>query len=873
MKYSETTELFNNSDLTFFDVARVSEITSSYNSKAILKKYPSDFFDMWLTQSHVNRYFTHQLIDNIANNSLYLEKQKWTDLLFKLIENKYYNKTNVVHLENLLLKYKLYYIDLFLRTHIKEKTQNIVTDNLNFLTNLTKIGIGNNYIYDRILHLSFEQNKSIIDMYDFVVLKMTKMDYDEQMIFVSKVNVEMFQLLVDSNVITLSDKYKHKILSLSALHNNIDLYIYLFNMDTASSKKDILDIFGLTSIKHKREIKSNNQQNNRRGRYRFRSSRGKFNKIFLWKSHIYTKKYVEKLTSLVRMYTKNNIVLDFKNMKKFIVHLLNSKHTELQLEMCRNIGYKHGGYNLNKLINQIIISNDPILLQKCINYSQIQTEKFVNGNHLERAIKANKLELAKYMIDVLKMKCTANDVVSGSSNVNKLTFLFENNLPIQNNVMKHLFMNGDIQSINFCIEKFNFPITHTLLMELITRNLKNSSIKFFKDNYSQLKTQLPYKASLVLLKDRGDSPQLLHVLKFLWQNKNLPQKIMPHILHAKNFNVIKFACNDHGLNIDNITSFDVGGMLRLKRWYSSYGVSKLEKLLDIYEYLNLNFPEKFKEIVTNLTYAHDNIISRISQLINKGTSQNDYILCTRIQNIFNFKLSQDDFIQLLERAGNKIPDWVCNIIDTFDEISNDFLKNLMRPYNNISIHSNILTYLKTKRNIKINIYDYASSTEIMKYILDNDTDINISTFISDYDIKFTPAIYSFIVAHLKYKTRTHGQGRSTRLLKKSRVIFNSINQLINILNKDYQNIIQDDYTYIINTLKPLNCTFNIIDYELTDDEKFTISKLNGRFNNFNFGNNLNEDDGNMDDTDFDFDVDDIDIQNINALIPENILIA
>ena len=151
MKYSETTELFNNSDLTFFDVARVSELTGSSNSKAILKKYPSDFFDMWLTKSHVNKYFTHQLIDNIANNSLYLEKQKWTDLLFKLIENKYYNKTNVVHLENLLLKHKLYYIDLFLRTHVKEKIQNIVTDNLNFLTNLTKIGIENNYIIIRCL--------------------------------------------------------------------------------------------------------------------------------------------------------------------------------------------------------------------------------------------------------------------------------------------------------------------------------------------------------------------------------------------------------------------------------------------------------------------------------------------------------------------------------------------------------------------------------------------------------------------------------------------------------------------------------------------------------------------------------------------------
>lgn len=826
-KMIELTKLFEASDDSLFK-KQSSQKNDVCFSKSILSKYPSHFFDTWIKKIGVTKRFTVSLIENIINAETPLLKQELIHLLYSLIEKKYYTKNNVIHLENLLLSHAMYHHILYLRMHIKERLQPITSDNLNFLVGLTKVGISSEHINDQILKLSLDQYDSLIDAYDLIVNKMLTLNKDEQLDLVSRVNPTVFQLLLDSNIVNIDDKILQKILSYSAKTQNIDLYTHLLqNYNTTPSKLDILGIFGLEPT-GKAPIKTKMTRGRRgiRNRYRYISPSTRFRHKFNFKKSIYELTYMTKLIKLVKYYTDKNIDLStISGIKHFICHLLSLDHIELQLEICKNIKYKHGGHTLSSLIRRLIKTDNDVLLKKFIEYSQISTEKFVNGSHLTYAIRNSQFKISQFMIDVLKMKTTGSSVVRGCINCEKLKFLHKNNLPVQENVMNLLFNNGDISSIDYCIKTFDFKVTVSMLLQSFKSQHKNS-FTVFKKYYNVTENKYPLKILSYLLSNTI-TIHTLSAIRLILKNTTVKSTIMPKVLKTKNLSIIKYFCDVHKLTFDKVSCKDLQELIfcenvmmyggwrrryRRGRYNYSSNNNHQKKILKILQYVKQQHPLKFVEF-------NEMLDNRDTMLSNFVTCNIDYSILdvlNETQTLFEWQIPEEIVCKIIKNSYSS--DITKKLLNYYPNFAPNLINELMSQMN---IYEDIHSFLEIASKFNIDLSKHITSSQLMKNIVDRDVSIDNAKAIANLcpQIKITPSIYSYFVKSLYH-------GMSARSKKYY------LRHLVE-LNDYYNEITLEDYNNLLQYLKTLPCKFNIVEYEMNENEKH----INGMMINNNYDDN------------------------------------
>lgn len=790
-------KLFEKSDFSFFD-HDFDEINKNF-SQSILEKFPSDFFNEWLKKINITKKFTTSLIKNIYDEKKFLKKELLTHLLYYLIENKYYNKNNVVHLENLLLSYEMYNHIVFLRMYVKDKTHQLITaNNLNFLKNLTKVGIVDEKINDKILKLSLNEYDSLIDIYDVLIEKMLILTYDEQIKLISRVNPTVFQMLVDSNSINLNEKKLQKILSFASHYQNIDLYLYLLvNDKTIPSKTDILGIFGLT-LANKSKLKQLKISRHRR----YISPTTRFRHKFNFNCSEYSSSYVNKLTELVKYYSDNNIKLEnISGIKHYICYLLSNDHLELQLELCKNIGYKHGGHTLLLLIHKLIKKDDPLLLKKFIEYSQISAEKFVNSSYLPYAINNNSFKVADFMTNVLKMKTTSDSL--GMLNIEKIKFLHEHNLPIYENIMNKLFGNCDTESIDYCISTFNFKVTRKMLTFLLMSNSKNT-LSVFKKYYNILKHVCQRKLLLYVLNNTTFTIFTLAIIKILTKNIKIKQNMMPIILKTNNFKIIKYFCEYHNLNFDNISCETfVSSLFKFKKYIRQNYRMKIsrrnnrfsytENSLNIIKYVKTNFNSQFEIYSKNQGSIIDLCIERGDKSLTLDFLSETFdwkMSLLQFEAFINIEYADESFLKIVEHS-NHFP---ISEIERILEAKSETKYFYYIPY----------LYFLVHEKYNIDISKYVSPDELMEKVAFGDFSVkDCVQFLKYYpNIKLSPFIYSCFALYMSRYTCC-GKYELNKLIK---------------INEIYDEITQIDYENIIKMFKNIKCKFKIIDHKFSENE-------------------------------------------------------
>lgn len=834
-------------------------------SKSILSKYPSDFFDIWIKKIGITKRFTTSLIDNIVNADTPLLKQELIHLLYSLIEKKHYSKKNVVHLENLLLSHNMYHHIIYLRMYIKEKIQPITSDNLNFLIGLTKVGIVNEQINNQILKLSLDQYDSLVDVYDLIVSKMLSLNNEEQLDLVARVNPTVFQLLLDSNVINTNDKKLQKILSYSAKTQNIDLYMHLLqNHNTIPSKSDILEIFGLVPT-GKSAIRTKVTRG-RRYRYRYISPSVRFTHKFNFKKSICKQTYMTKLINLVKYYTEHNIELSpISGIKHFICYLVSLNYLELQLEICKNIGYKHGGLTLTSLIRQIILKDNDILLKKFIDYSQIDTEKFVNGSYLTSAVQSGNFKVSQFMIDVLKMKTTGSAVVRGCINCAKLKFLHKNNLPIQENIMNLLFSYGDIASIDYCIETFNFKVTNCALLHTIKSHQKKS-LTILKKYYPTLEHKCPLKILSCLL-NNTITIHTLPTIKLILKDTKIKSTIMQKVLNTHNLSIIKYFCNTQKLTLNNVSCKNLQELMepttswRGRRWCRIlrghrrrsvlHSNNDPTKILKILQYIKDNYPTKFEEFNETLIDRDTFLSNFLTYVTSREIIHSLSNILDMTQTIFEWKMPEKTIYGLLKALYDPI-----DIKQLFNYYPNLSQKSIEDILSSIDIYDNYELFVEITKKFNIDVSKYTTSTILMKNLTKRYISVESVKYIIDScqhnSLKLTPAIYTYFVKQLPLESNTYSRNRKYRM------------KFLIELNNYYNKITLEDYNSLLKYFKNISLEFDIVEYQLENDEKLENfdNIQNNIINLGDFNNNINDD--------YHIEYDNLDYDNIYDNINDNV---
>lgn len=829
--------LFNESNLKLFSKYNHSLAIKKRFSKIVIEKYPSPFFDKWIETYPLTKMFTMSLINKINNYNSLFETEKYTNLLYMLIETRKYNKSNVTHLENILIENKMFSHVAFLRLHIKDKLKNCLKiDNLNFFMNLKTVGINNKLLNDKILKLSLNNYNSLIDVYDLLVKKMTTLTNDEQIELVAKVNPQVFQLLLESNVVKNEDKTLQKILTHSSHIYNIDLYQHLLeNYNLMPSKSDILKIFGLTLTK-KPTINTKCKIGFKKTiRYRYVSPLTRFRNKFNLDNSVNNQEYTNKLIKLVTYYTNKNIkLINISGIKYYVCHLISLNCLELQLEICKNIGYKHTGYTLNSLICKIIKSDNCDLLKKFIDYSQIELEKFVNSSYLTYSIVNNCFKIAHFMVQKLKMKTSWKNVITNTTNISKLKFLAENNLPIQETVMTKLFEIGDIESIEYCIDTFNYNITSTMITQLL-KNQNTNTITIFKKYYKNIKNKYPQKMLSSLLSNTI-TIFTLPIIKIIISEIKVKSNIMFKILKTTNLNIIKYFCETKGLNLEEVTNAELEMLLcstfptkkrthvlvknKEKQW---------ENLFKTFNYIKQKFSKKFEEFNKNLKNKDD----LFKKFLNIGVRYDNNILNHTLETfdwIPSEKILFDHICDSRYYYENKLCNVTKNLSENIVEQLFDFLKL------DISDDVNFNDAIMLSKQHNINIMEYYKLTPI--YVIYGI--INFMWKTENYlllvelfpQLKVNNIIYNIYITYIENDIHLLKNKKNYKYYKYVTTIKN-ITKIVNtIQHKDYKKL-----TDLKLFDEELFLNLKIIDCDFTNEDKNLIQTYWNTYSNNNMLNN------------------------------------
>ena len=788
MSFDTIQQLFDNSDESLFK-KDYSAMSLKYFSTNIIDKYPSHFFDSFLKFVKINNFFTTKLIEKIICST---NKYKYTELLCYLISSHYYHANNTKLLEKLLINNNLNYLYLYLKLFVKNKAKQIPT-NIKIIDLLHHIGYNDEIITTQLLYHKLK-NKCVVDMYENIVHDISSFTTQNEILnFCSKLTVELFQLLVNGKVITITSNIKKKLLSYTIQNKNFEMISYIADNNTVLPKVDTLCLLGI-SIKKNNKIKKLS-----RHRPIYFSRRRYLSKLYVDDS-LYNDNSLHKtkLFELIKLFTNNNIILNkCFEIEKFILYLLKCKCFYLSIEICNNINYKIKSSHFRYFMRYIILSNDANLLKQIIKYKLFELEKFVNKSYfLDIAIKQNKFNIAKYMITNLKMKTEGKNVIKCSDNLQRLEFVYNNNLPIKQNILEVLFGINDAKSVIFCVEKLKLKITWKMIFCSFNKNNGKNMLNIILKYYNTIKHKNTCSTVIKLLQSKNTT-YIFKLVKVLCKDYNFKSNIFDTVLLTKNIKLIKYFNKTHNMSLDGIYIEPIIDKLNIRK--SRYFVPKnnLKKLLNIYKYIKTDFLEQFVNVINYITTRYDGIFNFMIMLLttnNNEASTNILKFFSDMKEIFNANVSPTNVYNYISHSDNFRV--IKHIVNQLDTIPDNIITLICTKYN-VNIYH--ILWLKYEKNINIKLYvnHMLLIHNTLRYY---NTINNFEKLITLCDIQITPFIYSHLVTLMQNLNRIYFYRRKMTQYKK----------LIQILKKYENNMFKNDHDILNTELNLCKYNFNII---------------------------------------------------------------
>jgi hypothetical protein len=288
-----------------------------------------------------------------------------------------------------------------------------------------------------------------------------------------------------------------------------------------------------------------------------------------------------------------------------------------------------------------------------------------------------------------------------------------------------------------------------------------------------------------------------------------------------------------------------------RQYYRSYYYksNSPDKILNIFKYIKNKFSKKFTEFdeYLNSSYDRNTFLTKfLSSCVESITSST----MNTLKFIFEWNITDEIICSLLTHAYSEKT--VDKILSYCDNLSDSSINNMLSQLHILDHHH---LFVKIGKKFSIDISKYINVNQLMKYVVTRD--ISFDNFLEIMsacpNIHVTPAIYTYFaqsITTIRYNRFRYRRNKYTL-------------GLLTNLNSYYNKIKQEDYDIIKSHFKRLQCSFDIVKYELTEDEHKCL-------NNNNNDNDYYYDDDNDNDNDNDNVIDDINIDNLE--VENNVLV-
>lgn len=838
---------FNTNNNMFFDLIR----TRSYYDRHLIKifekkifdKFPSDFFINWLHNIGITLTFTLEIIEKIKTGDI-----KWQNLLLYLVENGYYRKKSFNALAKQLVNNNMTNLLLLINIGRIDKNSiiSIISDN-KILIKLKQLGYDEKLVNEKLL-----LNNNNYDEVKNILLSSDKENIPEM---ISMCNVDIVKKLMLNNTLKLEcDKILHKILSYACIYMNYNLITYLIKKNIFPSQNDLLHIFCITKKPPRKMRKSAILKS----KFKYRSYRrqrfgdDKFNKKYSVVKSYYTIEHEDYLVDLIEIMVKNNICHPFeKNMNIVILKFfrMDQIYLAVKLMMCYPNTVKLNSNMKNIIIRSAVMLDDVELLMNLIELKIIKTEIFnTQKMYLYRALFSSSFNVAKYMVETLKMKISTSffkkkkhyyyydyskiPSVFVSNHKKLIDFFIDNNLKIDKNILIVFISYGNLEALKYCEDKLKLSPSLKDIMSLLPRKYNGTSkknyskiFKYYYDKLDNVRSITSLVLSLLKKIDNKNDSFVLALIKHIAKDKRLKsKKILNYAFECGNVNIIKYFNQTHKIpmhteeTLSGIQKFITGGgnIYGGFHLFDSYrNFQRLNKLYNIYKYIELVSPVLFKSLKKMLISMNTNTVheSNIKQLMYSLCSPDitelqTFQIYNHIYEMFDHKINSENLINILHHS--RVPQnlgAILKLVHPSDElIKKILLKIVVHSYETfvVSVDSNNLIKSALTLQILNNALFLKCCTGVLAYL------------INDAGIIPTPYSYHVFTMELNnYRARRYNKHD-----------LEEVSTILKLLFTRQKQIAREDFHFLSEYAQNKNITdFNLLKFKIIDNYKPSDDEL------------------------------------------------
>lgn len=782
-------QIFNDDDinglkeLPMYDVFNKSTNKLFFSKYNILNKYPSHFFKEWVRIFGISNLFLSNLIKTIKNDN----DPKWLNLLFNLLNNGLVTK--ISKLVTILLNHKLYTIASFVNIYNDEKQKSrmdkkiIVCKNNLFNKNDLRIHDINNLADDQIINY---------------VAKTFSAEPNEQ-------KNKLFSTKCLQN-----NKNLQKLLTEACQKHEGKLIKYLITeKDTLPSKNDLDNMLGLSmDIREKEKY------------LKYASIKNSEKKVLCINHKIYVKNYGNDIYDSLLFLHDKKFNFDILKRKQLLITKFctrESLYIAIALseifKICKpEIFEKYALYELGKWDNVAIV-------KKMINLKLLRVEKLINSSFLSHALWNKSFEVAKYLIDDLKMKKIDTSIINMfKQNITAIKFLHDRNIPFPRACYFSLFAANDFVAINYCLNNLSFKVT---ALQLLSHVLFNRA---FSNNNK--KTLLFIKNCEQIKKIKNPERYLLYVLKWFKFNKNVELttgviKILTNGKNIKNgqeliklafknslYDIVVYLTDEYDIDL-NIDSSDMTECFM--EYYNKYNyywaIDYIINLLKLAKksssakefnkflknvpgsFYNICLEKLFPAYIIYKRFTVDKMVQTDIDFTDKKVIDDIYKNMIEFQKLTKYNFSHDDYINLAcshyEQSGI-----LFDVLNKLGKVDDLFIDKFIEKYYDIN---GLLKFII--RTDKTKLQKYISPRNFFMVVA-NGNPYLINEFI-EAGVNVTPIFYTaidyfeFHVAH-------------------------DINKIISLLNNEQKTISKRVYNKLLSN-RHVKKYMKLFDFNIVDD--------------------------------------------------------
>jgi hypothetical protein len=818
-------KLFEKNNLEFYE--NLSNLRGSFKltkmyEKKILHKYPSDFFDEWITTfgpvrlvykcirsykvTH-NVFFKYVLTYLLEKN---IEHHTLLKIMAKCIKNNLHDISGIIILATNIPKntsfiknvdehYKHIYLELGI--DVNEKKQKI-------------FNIDNYTIYDKMFCTLLAKSDGTIlcDQYE----KFNK-------------TLQLYEML----------KLTSSLMAECCKIQNIQHITFLLKQNVKLTSHHMLTFFGIAkrSAKPKKE-----KLFTFRWIGRHNSNKNKFNsKKFVIDKSKYTKNNVCMFDKFLDVIDKYEICMGFDNVK----YIIKALKTYGLYTLLFRIVDKYTKYAPTLRTNDmffVLKHDNPEMLEKTLLYKMFDSKKFQQTRKfLGYVLLYGKLNVAQYMISSLHMKCTL-------SKMNHLRYSLPRNVVTSDQKfdakLVNFFVKNNIDDIQSII-KFVFKKSHNIhtikyLVDTFGMSLKLCHIKKMLSCWNCTKSTLKYLFKSTIL-----TPHTKFLLaKYILEKRHSPstiaetkheifKKCIYGMTYDKLNEIALICCKESNLSMLMYVFDENNSML-------TYHIIKQILMSDKFSMIGDDYMEIFKKI-----YNNTNIFKDI--LCNVSSDEKTKI----INNIINSRQLNSNMLKFCKKINFYPTDKQLNIAIS-SVLNYIVLRNLDK--NSFLTHSMLAIYINHK-----NISICPSSKLETLSVFDKNTHITlrllhlcIKHFCYDNamylhsisNTKFTPHTYTLIVTNIRLAQEKPPFKRANYMTQYMTNSISICTKFIQYVYKTQKNITANNLQQINKFLLDQNVT---IKYKfIMIDEYVPLEDELVNDNNFDIDENVDNDNNNLD---------------------------